>query len=79
LAASRTNDNLLIYSRQRWTLHFWEESRHNCKLFASPVVLEECSLGDPDAARRRLAFLAGMSVLGESDQMEDLTAAYQKL
>jgi len=36
---------------------FWENERHKYDLFISKYVLEECSKGDVDAAKKRMELL----------------------
>jgi hypothetical protein len=42
-------------------------------------VLDECALGDREAAQKRLALLSGIPVLEKSGKIDDLAAIYQKL
>ncbi|MBI2434529.1 MAG: type II toxin-antitoxin system VapC family toxin [Candidatus Hydrogenedentes bacterium] len=45
------------------------------KLVTSQFVIDEASMGDPDAAARRLALLSGVGVLLPNAQVEGIAAA----
>ena len=79
LAASRPNRDTIIAGRQAATLLFWESERHQYDLYVSQYVIDECSLGDTDAAERRMSFLQGIPVIPKSGQVSVLAGKYQKL
>jgi hypothetical protein len=54
-------------------------TRHNYELVVSQYVIDECSLGDQEAARKRLELISGIPVLEASGGVEELAAIYQKL
>lgn len=62
LAAWPSRD-LVVAAHQRITLDWWMRSRGLFELFASQLVVQEASSGDPDAVARRLAFLEGVPLL----------------
>ena len=61
--AARPSGDAKIAARQRITLEWWQTRRPLFELFVSPLVLEECRAGDPDAARERLKMLIGLTIL----------------
>jgi len=79
MAVSRPSRDTIIAGRQATTLLFWESERHKYDLYVSQYVIDECSLGDSEAARRRLAFLQGIPVIPKSEQVSDLARKYQTL
>lgn len=67
--------DLLRAAHQQLTREWWDR-RHAFELFISPLVLVECQAGDPTAAAERLAALAGVPLL---DQTESVTALGRSL
>jgi hypothetical protein len=78
-ATSRESKDILIAARQSMTKLFWERDSHKYSLVVSQYVIDECSLGDPEAARKRLNFLEGIPVLEKADETEALAVVYQEL
>ncbi|MCL2624297.1 MAG: type II toxin-antitoxin system VapC family toxin [Planctomycetaceae bacterium] len=79
LAVSRPSRDVIISGRQAATLLFWETERHQYDLFVSQYVIDECSLGDREAAGRRLAFLKEIPVIPKSERVSELAGQYQQL
>lgn len=69
---SRPSRDLIMAARQQLTREWWEGERPDCRLVVSPVVLDETREGDPAAAARRMALLAGMAVLPASPKIDPL-------
>jgi hypothetical protein len=61
--AARPTANLIGAARQASSWAWWER-RDRFAVFASALVWQECEQGDPEAASRRTAMLAGVPVLG---------------
>ena len=59
---------VLQHQARRWL----SEKAPNYQLVTSQFVIDEASLGDPDAAGRRLALLSGVAVLVPDAQVEDI-------
>jgi hypothetical protein len=74
----RPNDPIITGYKSS-TLFFWENLRQKFNIFISSYVLQECELGDSDAAHRRVVFLDGISIIPDSDQIEALAVKYQEL
>ena len=53
---------------KRW----WSEERSNYHLVTSQFVIDEASLGDPDAAARRLKLLADIPLLMPDPRIEEI-------
>ena len=79
LATSRPSRDIIIGGRQAATLLFWENERQKYNLFVSQYVIDECSLGDVEAARRRLNFIEGITLVPRSDKIARLANNYQCL
>jgi hypothetical protein len=79
LATGRPSRDIITAGHQATTRLFWETERQKYDLFISQYVIDECSLGDPDAAKRRIDFLKGIPSLGQSEKVDELAAVYQTL
>ena len=58
---------------------FWEQERCKYRLVVSQYVLNECKLGDSEAALKRLELIADIPVLEESGEVDQLASVYQNL
>jgi hypothetical protein len=59
--------DLLAAAWQNATIRWWEIQRQHFELFASQLVIDEVSLGHPEAAKRRLSSLANIPHLPMPD------------
>jgi hypothetical protein len=75
-ATSRGSSDLLTATRQFVTKKFWEEERERFDLYTSQYVIDECSEGDKEAAKRRLDFLYDIPVFQKTDEIADLANTY---
>ena len=73
---AKPSRDLLTAAYQQITREWWEESLINFEAFISPVVLEEISKGDADAAQRRLREVSSFGVLEVSPQVKFLADMY---
>lgn len=72
--AGRPSRDLVVAGRQQLTHTWWEVRRPAFDLVISQVVLDEVAAGDPDAARRRLAFIEGLPLLDVTTEAAELAA-----
>ena len=79
LAVGRLSRDMIIAGRQAATVFFWEAERHKYDLYVSQYVIDECSIGDTEAAGRRLDFLRGIPVIPKSERASELAGNYQQL
>ena len=70
--ASRPGADIIFAANQLMTLEWWNDHRSRFELFASQAVVDECSAGDPTAARERLVFLDGIPVLAVNAMTRNL-------
>ena len=77
--AARPNKNLIIAGKQAITHEFYEFERQKYRLYVSEYVLRECSRGDPNAAKRRLSWLEGITLLQSLQGIEQLAEIYLNL
>jgi predicted nucleic acid-binding protein len=78
-ATARESSNALNLIRHAMTRDFWENERHKYRLYVSQTVIDECSKGDPEAARRRLNLIDGIEIMVEPEGLRALTDTYQDL
>ena len=64
---ARPSRTVVGAAHQQITLDWWERRRHDFEVVVSELVLREAEAGDPEAARRRLAVLAGLPRLFLTD------------
>lgn len=73
--AMRVSGVLRVAANQQTTRDWWDNHREDFELVVSRFVVDECSDGDPTAARERLAYLEGIPLLGISDEIDSLAVA----
>jgi len=73
--SSRDIENLY---HQEISREFWENERHKYDLFISKYVLEECSKGDVNAAKKRMELLKEVTLLDINEEIEKLAEEYFK-
>lgn len=76
---ARLSSNLIIAGEQAITRDWWEARRKIYHLFISEAVLEEASIGDPDASQRRLQAISGIEELSIDDEVISLTTKIIRL
>ncbi len=67
---ARPSRNLVAYACQITTQDWWQRRREDFDLVTSPLVLEEASSGDSEAARQRLDILSTLDVLAIDSTIE---------
>lgn len=75
---ARPSRDLLVAANQQATREWWEERREHFELFISPLVEQEVSAGDAQAAVRRLAALEECLVLDITPQAVELAEDFLK-
>ena len=73
--AGRVRSNPIIASRQMVTRNWWATATVRYDIFASQLVIDECSAGDPTAAAERLVVLDGLQLIQSSPDAESLVDA----
>ena len=66
---ARPSRDLIIAGHHQLTREWWENLRGEFDLNVSQFVIQECSAGDPEMAKRRLEALAGITVLPISSEV----------
>ena len=75
LTANPSRD-LVVAAHQQVTVEWWENSLPLFEPFISPVVIEEASRGDKNAAELRLEKILSFSVLEITDEVRELADGY---
>lgn len=70
--ASRPSNDLRVCANQNISLDWWTNRRHLFELYISELVIDESSLGDIEAARRRLDFLIDIPLLQNNEKTKQL-------
>ena len=65
---ARPSRDIVVAAHQELTRQWWDQRRNDYHLLVSEVVLREAAAGDPEAAERRGAVLAGIDVLEVGEQ-----------
>jgi len=68
--------DLVVTAHQQLTAEWWQQALPQFEAFASPVVLEEISRGDTEAAKKRKRIVAAFAILEVSDEVRDLAERY---
>ena len=69
----------LVRAAQQQVRREWWNARAAFDLFISPLVLVECQAGDPSAAADRLAALAGLPLLDQTEEVVALAEPWRGL
>ena len=70
--------DIVVAAHQQVTLEWWEKSLPHLDPYVSPLVIEEASRGDQEAARLRLEKIAGFAVLEITADVRELAELYFK-
>ena len=73
--AARPSRDLITAAHQQVTHVWWEVRRPEFEIVVSQLVLDEAAAGDPEVAKKRLAFLQGVAVLAIDPLVEELAEA----
>ena len=74
--AMRVSGMLRVAANQQATRDWWDHHRQEFDWFVSRFVVDECSDGDPVAARERLVYLTGIPLLETSDDVSALAQSF---
>jgi hypothetical protein len=69
---ARQSKNLRLAADQAATHEWWNERRHEYKLYVSAAVLTEVEAGDPEVASKRVAVLDGIPELTAKNEISGL-------
>jgi len=69
---ARPSRDVVAAAHQQISLDWWEHRRRDFDLVASLLVVNEARLGEPEAARRRLAILERIPLLEVTDSAQQM-------
>lgn len=72
---ARPSNDIRVVANQNITIEWWETRRSSFDLFISEFVIAEASLGDPEAAKKRLDTLAALPELSMTNEVRGLAKA----
>ena len=73
---ARPSRDLIVAAHQQITTEWWEISLPNLDGFISPIILEEISKGDAQAAQKRLAVVEPFEILELIPEIKELADLY---
>ena len=75
---SKPSRDIIVLAHQEITREWWHKSIKQFEIFISEVVIEEASMGDPEAAKRRLEELRDFPHLELNDKVEETAQMYME-
>ncbi|MEM6405211.1 MAG: type II toxin-antitoxin system VapC family toxin [Pseudomonadota bacterium] len=66
---ARPSRDIVVSARQAITENWWKHQRSEYELFISGLVVQEISKGNEEAARKRLAAIAGIPLLSMPEEV----------
>jgi len=72
---ARPSNDIRVAANQNITIEWWETRRPHFELFISQFVIAEASLGNTEAAKKRLDAIANLSILATTDNVRLLVKA----
>jgi len=73
---ARLSKNLIVAAHQQITQEWWDNSLQYFNPFVSPVVIDEISKGDKEAARLRLGKIKNLPLLKVTSDIKKLSENY---
>ncbi len=72
---ARISNDLRVAANQNTTIEWWETRRHNFELFISEFVAAEASLGNLEAAKKRMETIIDLPKLAVTEAVKTLAKA----
>src|SRR2546423_15717505 len=72
---SRPSRDIIIAGHQQTTHDWWQKRRLDFELYTSQLVIDECEVGDPAMAQKRLDVLEGIPILEIPTSVDKLAEA----
>jgi len=71
---ARLSRDLIVAGHQQLTLEWWEKRRDEFDIYISQFVIDEISVGDPEAVQRRLNVISAFPILDVNNQVMALAS-----
>ena len=78
VVTARASRDIINAYQQEITRFFWENERNKYDLYISKYVIEECSKGDVNAAKKRVELIKDIPYLDINEEVEKLAEEYFK-
>jgi predicted nucleic acid-binding protein len=75
---ARPSRDLIVMAHQQITHDWWEIALEEYDIYVSEIVIEEMSMGDPDAVLKRLDAVKGFAKLELIEDVEKMMEVYMK-
>ncbi len=75
---SKPSRDIIALAHQEITREWWHKAINRFEIFISEVVIEEASMGDKEAARRRLEELRAFPHLELNEKVEEIAQMYME-
>jgi len=75
---SKLSRDVVILAHQQITREWWPKAVTRFDVLISEIVVEEASLGDPEAAKRRLEELKDFPLLELNDRVREIAEIYME-
>jgi predicted nucleic acid-binding protein len=75
---SNPSRDIVVASRQQITQVWWETQRARFTLYISPFVIQEASVGDPNAVKKRLSIIKHLPLLEVNEEILTLASSLLK-
>ena len=72
---ARPSNDIRVVANQNTTIEWWETRRSSFDLFVSEFVIAEASLGNPEAAKKRLRAITELPELSTTNEVRALAKA----
>jgi len=72
---ARPSHDIRVVANQHITIEWWDTRRQSFDLFISEFVIAEATLGNPEAAHKRLEALGEIPPLSTTNEVRDLAKA----
>ncbi|MHC9539188.1 MAG: type II toxin-antitoxin system VapC family toxin [Vulcanimicrobiota bacterium] len=76
--ASKTSRDIIVLAHQQITRDWWASAPERFEMYISQIVIEEASLGDPEASQKRLSIIKNYPLLALNSKVEEVAALYIK-
>jgi predicted nucleic acid-binding protein len=76
---AKPSRDIIIAGHQQITQDWWNKARHKFDCYISQIVVEEISLGDMNAASKRMNSVKNIPDLGYNEGVENLAIQYLEL
>jgi len=74
--SSRPSRDIIVLAHQEITRQWWPRAIKNFNIFVSEIVIREASMGDKEAAKKRLDDIKNFRILDLTEEVERIAQVY---